>query len=83
MEKEKFFSVVEDGMKLKLFVNFWFLLIEDRTYLFQIASKVLHTKVWLIFTRGRNCLLDSVHFKVWEVLLFVMSLWALLPLTQP
>lgn len=50
--------------------------------LFQLASKVLHTKVWLIFTRGRNCWLDSVHLKVWEVLFFFMALWVLLPLTQ-
>lgn len=41
--------------------------------LFQIASKVLHSKVWLICTRGRNCWLGSVHLKVWEVLLFFMA----------
>lgn len=61
--EKKILSVVEDGMKLKLFVKSQYLLIEDRTYLFQIASKVLPTEVWMIFTRGRNCWLDSVHLK--------------------
>lgn len=34
---------------------------------FPDSNEVLHTKVCLIFTRGRNCWLDSIHFKAWEV----------------